>query len=204
MCIFANRAERRTFSRKVLYEDPKKGRCGPLCGVRSESAFLQVASCTLLSSRGEFGTICSVLYLVNQRIRCCKMIKGCLDHKTSKQISCTYIVSLVTWNIVGTSVLTDIQMYGTIKAIFTWQGVIMGDALGLQALQGAYRDASTSPTDVIRRLYPLLAQEEGMFITLASLESLLERCRYWHTADPDTSDTCSCGLQLSVSKSGIK
>ncbi|EIE20546.1 allophanate hydrolase [Coccomyxa subellipsoidea C-169] len=60
----------------------------------------------------------------------------------------------------------------------------MGDALGLQALQGAYRDASTSPTDVIRRLYPLLAQEEGMFITLASLESLLERCRILEVLPP--------------------
>lgn len=56
-------------------------------------------------------------------------------------------------------------------------GLSMGEALELDALQRAYRDASTTPTAVINNLYPLLAQEEGMFITLASLESLLERCR---------------------------
>jgi hypothetical protein len=56
----------------------------------------------------------------------------------------------------------------------------MGEAFEIQALQRAYRDASTTPTEVISRLHPLLAQEKGMFITLATLESLLERCRYRH------------------------
>ncbi len=53
----------------------------------------------------------------------------------------------------------------------------MGEALEVPALLRAYRNGSTTPSEVIKRLYPLLAQEEGMFITLASLESLLERCR---------------------------
>lgn len=53
----------------------------------------------------------------------------------------------------------------------------MGETLEVPALRRAYRNGSTTPSEVISRLYPLLAQEEGMFITLASLESLLERCR---------------------------
>lgn len=53
----------------------------------------------------------------------------------------------------------------------------MGEALEIPALLRTYRNSSTTPSEVISRLYPLLAQEEGMFITLASLEDLLDRCR---------------------------
>ena len=53
----------------------------------------------------------------------------------------------------------------------------MGDALAIPHLQRSYRDGHSSPTEVISRLYPALSAEEGIFVTLAPLFSLLERCR---------------------------
>ena len=46
----------------------------------------------------------------------------------------------------------------------------------LKALSASY-STGLKPSDVIQRLYPLLAAETGMFITLLSLEDLLVRCR---------------------------
>ena len=46
----------------------------------------------------------------------------------------------------------------------------------LKALSASY-STGLKPSDVIQRLYPLLAAETGMFITLLSLEDLLARCR---------------------------
>ena len=54
----------------------------------------------------------------------------------------------------------------------------MGDTLDIAALQRAYGGGSTSPSGVVTRLYPGLEAEEGTFITLAPLPSLLERCRW--------------------------
>ena len=53
----------------------------------------------------------------------------------------------------------------------------MGSCLDIPALQLAYAEGQTSPAEVISGLYPQLAAEEGMFVTLAPLASLMERCR---------------------------
>lgn len=59
----------------------------------------------------------------------------------------------------------------------------MGDSLGITTLQRAYGSGSTSPSEVVTRLYPALEAEEGTFITLAPLNTLLERCR-WASCTP--------------------
>ena len=48
--------------------------------------------------------------------------------------------------------------------------------MDLKALSASY-SIGLKPSDIIKRLYPLLAAETGMFITLLSLEDLLARCR---------------------------
>jgi hypothetical protein len=47
----------------------------------------------------------------------------------------------------------------------------------LPALTQAYASGSATPSSVLRALHPALAAEEAMFITLAPLSDLLERCR---------------------------
>lgn len=49
-------------------------------------------------------------------------------------------------------------------------------SLDFKDLKDAYA-SGTQPSEVIQRLYPLLASEHGMFITLLPLEGLLSRCR---------------------------
>lgn len=49
--------------------------------------------------------------------------------------------------------------------------------MDLKALSASY-SIGLKPSDMIQRLYPLLAAEIGMFITLLSLEDLLARCRF--------------------------
>lgn len=51
-----------------------------------------------------------------------------------------------------------------------------GINMDLMALKASYSNG-VSPTDVIKHLYPLLAAETGMFITLLPVEDLLARCR---------------------------
>ena len=58
----------------------------------------------------------------------------------------------------------------------------------LKALSASY-STGLKPSDVIQRLYPLLAAETGMFITLLSLEDLLVRCRSGAEHPPDVPDT---------------
>lgn len=53
----------------------------------------------------------------------------------------------------------------------------MGSSLDIPALQRAYSEGQTTPAEVISGLYPLLAAEEGIFVALAPLASLLDRCR---------------------------
>ena len=48
--------------------------------------------------------------------------------------------------------------------------------MDLKALKESYT-TGLKPSDVVQRLYPLLAAETGMFITLLSLEDLMARCR---------------------------
>ena len=50
-------------------------------------------------------------------------------------------------------------------------------SLDFKDLRDAY-GTGTSPGEVVRRLYPRIAAEHGMFITLLPLEELLSRCRY--------------------------
>jgi len=50
--------------------------------------------------------------------------------------------------------------------------------LSIPALQTAYAEGSSTPTGVLETLYPLLEQEPECFISLASSDALLERCRY--------------------------
>ena len=66
----------------------------------------------------------------------------------------------------------------------------MGDSLGIPALQRAYGSGATTPSEVVTRLYPALEAEEGTFITLAPLPSLLERCR-WAPLPPLARHCCS-------------
>jgi len=49
-------------------------------------------------------------------------------------------------------------------------------SLEFKDMNNAY-NSGTTPSEVIRRLYPRLAAEQGMFITLLPLEDLLSRCR---------------------------
>jgi hypothetical protein len=58
----------------------------------------------------------------------------------------------------------------------------MGEVLNLKSLERAYSQANTTPSEVISRLYPSLSQEVGIFVTLASLDDLLSRCRCFHLA----------------------
>lgn len=50
-------------------------------------------------------------------------------------------------------------------------------SLDFKDLRSAYK-SGLSPSEVIQRLYPRIAAEHGMFITLLPLEDLLDRCRY--------------------------
>ena len=50
-------------------------------------------------------------------------------------------------------------------------------SLDFKDLRSAYT-SGVSPSDVIQRMYPRIAAEHGMFITLMPLEDLLSRCRY--------------------------
>lgn len=52
----------------------------------------------------------------------------------------------------------------------------------LPALTQAYASGAATPSSVLRALHPALAAEEAMFITLAPLSDLLERC--WCAAPP--------------------
>lgn len=47
--------------------------------------------------------------------------------------------------------------------------------LGLKQLAEAYASGSSTPTQLVQALYPKLAATKGVFIHLASLESLLAR-----------------------------
>lgn len=47
--------------------------------------------------------------------------------------------------------------------------------LGLKQLAEAYATGATTPTQLVQALYPRLAATKGIFIHLASLESLLAR-----------------------------
>ena len=70
-----------------------------------------------------------------------------------------------------------------------------GISMDLDALKGAY-SAGLKPTDIAKRLYPLLAAETGIFITLLSLEDLLARCR--SCAIAPSSNTCCSGALMAV------
>ena len=50
-------------------------------------------------------------------------------------------------------------------------------SLDFNSLKSAYK-TGVLPAEVIQRLYPRIAAEHGMFITLLPLEDLLDRCRY--------------------------
>ena len=50
-------------------------------------------------------------------------------------------------------------------------------SLDFKDLRRSYT-SGLSPSEVIQRLYPRIAAEHGMFITLLPLEDLLDRCRY--------------------------
>lgn len=63
-------------------------------------------------------------------------------------------------------------------------------SLDFKDLRTAYKSGLT-PSEVIQCLYPRIAAEHGMFITLLPLEDLLDRCRCstkstlllaWHVA----------------------
>ena len=62
----------------------------------------------------------------------------------------------------------------------------MGDSLAIPALQRAYGAGTITPSELVTRLYPALEAEEGTFVTLAPLSSLLERCR-WGSCNPSQS-----------------
>ena len=70
-----------------------------------------------------------------------------------------------------------------------------GINMDLDALKGAY-SAGLKPSDIVKRLYPLLAAETGIFITLLSLEDLLARCR--SCAIAPSSNTCCSGALMAV------
>ena len=65
--------------------------------------------------------------------------------------------------------------------------------MDLNALKESY-STGLKPSDLIERLYPLLAAETGMFITLLSLEDLLTRCRSCSTA-PSSNTCCKQALK---------
>ena len=72
-----------------------------------------------------------------------------------------------------------------------------GIDMDLNALQGAY-SAGLKPRDIVKRLYPLLAAETGIFITLLSLEHLLARCRSCAIA-PSRNSCCNRALMAAQS-----
>lgn len=75
-------------------------------------------------------------------------------------------------------------------------------SLDFKDLRSAYK-AGVLPAEVIQRLYPRIAAEHGMFITLLPLDDLLGRCRYAKKATvlsghPLTIDGLTCWVSLCV------
>lgn len=62
------------------------------------------------------------------------------------------------------------------KGALRTSDIMTAFSLGFKDMKNAY-SSGTTPSEVIRRLYPRLAAEHGMFITLLPLEDLLNRCR---------------------------
>ena len=66
------------------------------------------------------------------------------------------------------------------KSISQTGGVEMHVNLSIPALQAAYAEGSSTPTGLLEALYPLLKLEPECFISIASLDALLDRCRFAH------------------------